>query len=57
VGVEAGAGGVGVDTVGGLLLRPPMGDAVGRTGAQLVAAGELDRDLVVRHAGRAHPRS
>ncbi len=56
VGVEAGAGGVGVDVVGGLHLGPTVRDPVRGAGAQLVAAGKLDRDLIVGHADRAHPR-
>ncbi len=57
VGVEADAGGVSVDVINRLLLGPTMGDPVSGAGTVLVTAGELDRDLVVGHADRAHPRS
>ncbi len=53
--VETGAGSVGVDLVGCLLLGPAVRHPVGGPRAQPVAAGELDGDLVVCHAHRAHP--
>ncbi|WP_391531186.1 hypothetical protein, partial [Candidatus Frankia nodulisporulans] len=55
--IEASAGGVGVDMTCGLLLGPAMRGTVSSPGPVLVAASELDGDLVMRHAHRTHPRT
>ena len=52
--VQAGAGGVGADLLGGLRQRPPVGIAPGRAGPQPVAPRELDGDLAVAHPQLAH---